>query len=118
MQWRKRLIGDRDRGTGNIAADPGQSHFAPRCILYLCLRKLREKRYLNAHLENAERAGCNPQQFRLGRGHCPHHDTKIRNGQPAVPTGARMGTAGAETVLADHVQLGAAGNGGASATGV
>lgn len=29
--------GDRDRGAGDVEADPGQSHFAPRCILHLCL---------------------------------------------------------------------------------
>ena len=47
-----------------------------------------------------------------------NHDTGIRNGQPAVPPGAGMSAARAEAVPAYHVQLGAAGSGGASTAGV
>ena len=51
---------NRDRGMGDVEADPSQGHPAQGCILYLRLRKLREKRRLNAHRENAERAANDP----------------------------------------------------------
>lgn len=115
---RRADAGDRDRGTEDIEADPGQSHFAPRRILHLCLRKLREKRHLNAHRESAEGAGCDSRQLCLARGHRPHRGAEICDVRTAVPAGAGMGTAGAEAVLADHVQLGAAGSGRSSAAGL
>ena len=76
-----------------------------------------EKMISHAHHESTERAVCDSRQLRLGGGHRPYHDAKIRDGQPTVPAGAGMGAAGFEAVPADHVQLGAAGRG-SSAAGV